>query len=103
MASEAFQVIEHTLKNTHLERIGGAGIHQPYWSDIECPQCADGHCGGHAKVLACKEDDDDWPCDVAANVANELEARAGELNCRDDYELLMERVRELRGEVSDVQ
>lgn len=65
-------------------RIGALGVHAPRWEVVDCPSCGSAPCGPHPDVLACGECSDDWPCNVAANVAEELDRQASDLERRSD-------------------
>jgi hypothetical protein len=91
------EFIVRTADNADLpQRIKKVGAHRPVWVDVDCPSCGDAGGCGHADLLCCAECDDNWPCNVVANVAEELERMAF---CVEDepVRVLIGRARELRG------
>lgn len=98
MATETFQPIDRTRANDHLNQIAPVGEHRPSWEATDCPSCGTVPCS-HPDVLACKECHDDWPCDVVANVALELDRLVAETDWAWAVgDSLRRRASELRGE-----
>lgn len=77
MSTRETDEIQRTATNESLtERIWPVGVHIPVWLDNDCPSCGSAPCDPHPDTLACRECEDEWPCNIAANVADELDRMA---------------------------